>query len=98
MMQTRIRSIRESLQGFKYSAEIVCAGLLLLMGINLLTAMSRKSLTNDEFYNVPAGYYNLAARDFAINNLHAPLVRMIAAGPLLPLHLKMPARQTSVNA
>src|SRR3989442_7810558 len=98
MMQTRIRSIRESLQGFKYCAEIVCAGLLLVMGINLLTAISRKSLTNDEFYNIPAGYYNLAAHDFAINNVHPPLVRMIAAAPLLPLHLNIPARQPSVNA
>lgn len=98
MKETYIRSVFAALGRFKYFAEVVCAGLLVLMAINLLGAMSRKSLTNDEFYNIPAGHYNLAARDFAINNVHPPLIRMIAATPLLPLHLNTPPRQPSDNA
>ena len=82
----------------RHKAEIICGVLLLLMGLNLITAIRRKSLTNDEFYNIPAGYYNLAARDFGINNVHPPLIRMISAAPLLPLHLQMPPRQPSENA
>lgn len=83
---------------FQYKAELICAALLLLLGFNLITAIRRKSLTNDEFYNIPAGYYNLAARDFGLNNVHPPLVRMISAVPLLPLHLQMPPGQPSENA
>jgi Dolichyl-phosphate-mannose-protein mannosyltransferase len=68
------------------------------MGAALLFSLPRKSLTNDEFYNIPAGLYNLSAHDFGINNVHPPPVRMIAAAPLLPLHLNLPPRQPSANA
>jgi 4-amino-4-deoxy-L-arabinose transferase-like glycosyltransferase len=78
--------------------ELICAALLLLMGFTLIGEIRRKSLTNDEFYNIPAGYYNLVARDFGINNVHPPLIRMIAALPLLPLHLQLPPRQPSEDA
>src|SRR6266700_3793345 len=98
MKETYIRSVFAAFGRSKYFAEVVCAGLLVLMAINLLDAMSRKSLTNDEFYNIPAGYYNLAARDFGINHVHPPLIRMIAAAPLLPLNLNLPAREPSENA
>ncbi len=77
---------------------MICGCLLLLMGVNFVTVIERKGLTNDEFYNIPAGYYNLAARDFGINNVHPPLIRMIAAAPLLPLNLNLPAREPSENA
>jgi 4-amino-4-deoxy-L-arabinose transferase-like glycosyltransferase len=83
---------------WRYKPEAACAILLLLMGLNFLTVIQRKSLTNDELYNIPAGYYNLAARDFGINNVHPPLIRMMAAAPLLPLHLNLPPRQPSENA
>jgi len=98
MSRTKTRSFTEALRSFPYVAETLCACVLIVMGINLLTALSRKSLTNDEFYNIPAGYYNLASHDFAINNVHPPLVRMIAAAPLLPLQLNMPPRQPAENA
>ncbi len=77
---------------------MICGCLLLLMAVNFVTVIERKGLTNDEFYNIPAGYYNLAARDFGINNVHPPLIRMIAAAPLLPLNLNLPAREPSENA
>ncbi len=66
-----------------YKAEAVCACLLLLMAANLLTAISRKSITNDEIVHIPAGYYHLVAGDFHLNNEHPPLVKMWAALPLL---------------
>src|SRR6267378_54241 len=98
MKQRGLRPIFETARSFKYIAEALCFVLLLLMGINLISVLNRKSLTNDEFYNIPAGYYNLAARDFTINSVHPPLIRMISAAPLLPLHLRMPPRQPSANA
>src|SRR6266699_884834 len=78
--------------------EVICGCLLLLMAVNFVPVIERKGLTNVEFYNIPAGYYNLAARDFGINNVHPPLIRMIAAAPLLPLNLNLPAREPSENA
>jgi 4-amino-4-deoxy-L-arabinose transferase-like glycosyltransferase len=59
------------------------AGLLLLMAVNMLAAISRKSITNDEIVHIPAGYYHLVAGDFQLNNEHPPLIKMWAALPLL---------------
>ena len=66
-----------------HQAEVVCACLLLLMAINLLAAISRKSITNDEIVHIPAGYYHLVAGDFHLNNEHPPLIKMWSALPLL---------------
>jgi hypothetical protein len=64
-------------------AEAVCGALLLLMAVNLLAAISRKSITNDEIVHIPAGYYHLVAGEFQLNNEHPPLIKMWAALPLL---------------
>ena len=64
-------------------AEAVCAVLLLLMAANLLAAISRKTITNDEIVHIPAGYYDLVAGEFQLNNEHPPLIKMWAALPLL---------------
>ena len=57
--------------------------LLMLMAANLLAAISRKSITNDEIVHIPAGYYHLVAGEFQLNNEHPPLIKMWAALPLL---------------
>lgn len=64
--------------------------LLLLMGANLLSVVWRKGLTADEFYHVPAGYYHLTAGEFRINTEHPPLVKMLAALPLLFVGVEAP--------
>jgi hypothetical protein len=64
-------------------AEAICGALLLLMAINLLASISRKSITNDEVVHIPAGYYHLVAGKFQLNNEHPPLIKMWAALPLL---------------
>lgn len=66
-----------------HQAEVICAGLLLLMALNMLAANSRKGITNDEIVHIPAGYYHLVAGDFQLNNEHPPLIKMWAALPLL---------------
>jgi hypothetical protein len=65
------------------AAQVLCAILLLGMSLNLLGAISRKSITNDEIVHIPAGYYHLVAGDFQLNNEHPPLVKMWSALPLL---------------
>jgi len=64
-------------------AEAICGLLLLLMAVNLLASISRKSITNDEIVHIPAGYYHLVAGKFQLNNEHPPLIKMWAALPLL---------------
>jgi predicted membrane-bound dolichyl-phosphate-mannose-protein mannosyltransferase len=64
-------------------AEISCFVLLLLMIANMLGQISRKSITNDEIVHIPAGYYHLVAGNFQLNNEHPPLVKMLAALPLM---------------
>lgn len=72
-------------------AEALGLCLLLLMAANFLTVISRKSLTNDEIYHIPAGYYHLARADFQLNEEHPPLVKMLSAVPLLFLAIQAPA-------
>ncbi len=66
-----------------HKVEAVCAALLLLMAVNLIASISRKSITNDEIVHIPAGYYHLVAGEFQLNNEHPPLIKMWAALPLL---------------
>jgi hypothetical protein len=77
----RLESLRRFFRA--NSAQTICACLLLLMALNMLTAISRKGITNDEIVHIPAGYYHLVAGDFQLNNEHPPLVKMWAALPLL---------------
>lgn len=74
-----------------HAAELICVTVLLLMAINFLAAISQKSLTNDEKYHIPAGYYHLVFGDFQLNPEHPPLVKMSAALPLLFLKPTAPS-------
>jgi hypothetical protein len=64
-------------------ADLLCLGLLLVMGANLLSVTARKSLTNDEIVHIPAAWAYLAAGNFRLNNEHPPLAKAWAALPLL---------------
>jgi hypothetical protein len=77
----RLRTSRQFVRA--HQAEAICAGLLLLMAVNMVGAISRKGITNDEIVHIPAGYYHLVAGDFQLNNEHPPLIKMWAALPLL---------------
>ena len=78
-------------------AEAVCGVLLLLMAVNLLASISRKSITNDEIVHIPAGYYHLVAGDFQLNNEHPPLVKMWAALSLLIIQPEEPPAPKTEN-
>ncbi|MBA3441821.1 MAG: glycosyltransferase family 39 protein [Pyrinomonadaceae bacterium] len=68
-----------------YWAEALCCLLLLLMAVNFLIVIQRKSITVDEAKHIPAGYHHLVHGNFRINNEHPPLVKMLAALPLVLL-------------
>jgi hypothetical protein len=71
-------------------AELLSLVLLTIMGVQMLVAISRKTITVDEAIHIPAGYYHLVTGDFQINNEHPPLVKMWAALPLLIIQPKEP--------
>ncbi len=64
-------------------AELLCALLLCLMSLNLLTVVARKSITVDEVVMIPSAYYHLVAGNFQLVHEHPPLSKILAALPLL---------------
>lgn len=72
-------------------AELVAAGLLLVMALNLLSVIARKSITIDETLIIPAGYYYVTAEAFQLAHEHPPLPSMLAALPLLFFSLQAPS-------
>jgi 4-amino-4-deoxy-L-arabinose transferase-like glycosyltransferase len=66
-----------------HKAESACAGLLLVMAVNLLTVTARKSITNDESVLIPAAYYHVVAGDFQLVHEHPPLCKLLAGLPLV---------------
>ena len=57
--------------------------LLLLLEVQLLYSVKHESLTFDEGDHIFAGYMSLKHQDFGLNPEHPPLVKMLAAAPLL---------------
>jgi 4-amino-4-deoxy-L-arabinose transferase-like glycosyltransferase len=78
------------------------AGILLVFSF-LLAFFSMKgiSLTMDELAHIPAGFSYLYARDFRLNPEHPPVLKDLAALPLMFLNLNFPGNhpswQTGVN-
>jgi Dolichyl-phosphate-mannose-protein mannosyltransferase len=66
--------------------------LLLLLALFLqgLAFITESSQTSDEAAHLAAGYSYLTTADFRLNPEHPPLLKELAALPLLPLHLEFP--------
>ena len=64
--------------------------LLALLACQLAWTARRNSITWDEDDHIYAGYMSLRHGDFGLNPEHPPLVKQLAAVPLLPMTLKMP--------
>jgi 4-amino-4-deoxy-L-arabinose transferase-like glycosyltransferase len=67
--------------------------LLLVLEVQLLYSVKHESLTFDEGDHIFAGFMSLKHHDFGLNPEHPPLVKMIAAIPLLPMNLQEPQLQ-----
>lgn len=66
-----------------HAAELGCAFMLILMSLQMLFVISRKSMTCDEIVMIPSGYYHVAAQNFELINDHPPVSKILAAIPLL---------------
>ena len=64
-------------------AGLVCGLLLALMALQMLAVIREKSITVDEYVMIPAGFYHLTERDYRPVSEHPPVVKIIAAVPLL---------------
>jgi 4-amino-4-deoxy-L-arabinose transferase-like glycosyltransferase len=72
---------------------IVVPVLILIFWLQMLHAIRGESLTWDEGDHIFAGYESLKTHDFGFNPEHPPMVKMIAALPLLSLDLRVPPNQ-----
>lgn len=88
--RSSLSSVRDALAARK--AEVACAVLLLGMAANFLVAIPRKSITNDELYGIPAGYYYFFDSRPRVDVHHPPLAFMWDALPLLALRLEVPSK------
>lgn len=66
------------------------ACLLAILATELLLSSRQMSATVDESTHLYAGYQHWRARDFGVNPEHPPLVKLVAALPLLEMNLKQP--------
>jgi predicted membrane-bound dolichyl-phosphate-mannose-protein mannosyltransferase len=66
---------------------------LLILEYQLLYSVKHESLTFDEGDHIFAGYMSLKHHDFGLNPEHPPLVKMIAAVPLIGMDLHEPQLQ-----
>jgi 4-amino-4-deoxy-L-arabinose transferase-like glycosyltransferase len=64
-------------------AALLCALLLALMAVQMLTVIRSKSITVDEWVMIPAGFYHLTTGNYHPVNEHPPFAKTIAAAPLL---------------
>jgi hypothetical protein len=64
--------------------------LLLVLSAELLLSIRQESQTFDESAHIFAGLSYWKRSDFGVNPEHPPLVKLVAALPLLPLRLQVP--------
>lgn len=67
--------------------------LLAIMAAEIVFSVRGESLSWDEGDHIFAGYMSLKTHDYGLNPEHPPLVKMVAALPLLPLALRVPPLQ-----
>ena len=74
----------------KHTANWLAALLLLVFIFEITMSIRQQSLSWDEGDHLFAGYMSWKAADFGLNPEHPPLVKALAALPLLLMHLKIP--------
>ncbi len=77
---------RKSARGFRWAAFVLIA----IMAIRSFVSLQHTALATDEFVHIPAGYVYLKVQRFDFNPEHPPLVKMLAALPLLILQPALP--------
>jgi 4-amino-4-deoxy-L-arabinose transferase-like glycosyltransferase len=71
-------------------ASVLAFALLALLALQGIAFIAESSQTSDEAAHLSAGYSYLTKWDFRLNTEHPPLIKELAALPLLPLGLDFP--------
>jgi hypothetical protein len=79
------------------TTNIIAFILLLIMFLMAFSSYMGDSATMDELSHIPAGYSYLSQKDFRINPEHPPLIKDLAAFPLLFLNLNFPINSDAWN-
>ena len=74
---------------------IIATGLLILMFLGAFFSLKDISATMDELPHIPAGYSYLSQKDFRLNPEHPPLIKDLAALPLLAQKINFPESHPS---
>jgi hypothetical protein len=72
-------------RGPRWGEAVLLGAALALYAALAVSSLSQQSATFDEGAHLPAGYTALALGDYRLNLEHPPLVKMLAAAPLLAL-------------
>jgi dolichyl-phosphate-mannose--protein O-mannosyl transferase len=86
-------SPRPARLGLRPLGVVGVGALLAILALQLALTASHNSITWDEDDHIYAGYMSWKHADFGLNPEHPPLVKQLAALPLLNLPLKMPVLQ-----
>ena len=70
---------------------LILCGLALVLAVQLAAAVRQWSITSDEINHLHAGYRYLTCGDFGWNPEHPPLLKLVAALPLLTMQVNDPA-------
>ena len=101
-MAARVEYIGELFQGGILGGEsgkgqflvvAVVIGLLGVLVLQLALSIRQESITWDEDDHLYAGYMSWKTGDFGLNPEHPPMVKMLAALPILKMDLKVPELQ-----
>lgn len=69
---------------------MILGGLILALALQFVGAVGQWSITSDEINHLHAGYRYLSCGDFGWNPEHPPLVKLIAALPLMAMRVNDP--------
>jgi len=78
----------------KWNKYFAAAMLLLMFGLGMGSMLGNSAIV-DELAHIPAGYSYLKYGDYRLNPEHPPLIKDIAALPLMFMNLKFPHNQPS---
>ncbi|MFN2623462.1 MAG: ArnT family glycosyltransferase [Chthoniobacterales bacterium] len=67
----------------RYKFELMAGAILLVMAVNLISVLARKSITADEIVLIPSAYYHWVDNDVHLIGQHPPLCKLLAGLPLL---------------
>jgi predicted membrane-bound dolichyl-phosphate-mannose-protein mannosyltransferase len=81
-----------------FKKEYIIVAFFLMMFFSMsVRSIVLKSITFDELVYIPAGYSYITAYDYRMNPEHPPLMKIIAAAPLLFLSPTLPKDASWVN-